>query len=208
MQSTFLRNKAILIDTLSGLDRFACAKKHHVAVPTVGAAMRSVLDCLIEHTEIAIQPSVAESYLKTHKDTILRHLAEPMPKVHLTPYAKTVLKARFGNYYARIPKEVAVNWDEVHEKVSSYDKQRDRLSIMQWLCSEGYLVGDFVSDAMTDCFYEAVVEPTKSLHVTKDNLQCQVTAISHDTGCPVYTVQLSAGKHTVTRRFKLELLPY
>ena len=207
MQTTFERNKQMLIDVLSGTNVEICAERHHISKTGVTGAIRSVLENLKEHTEYALEVSAVMDFLYENKETILRYLNEPIPTVPLTPYAKAILQEAFGRFYSRVPKQVAEQWADLKKKFNDYQHKRDIDSIKRWLSTEGYLVDHYANKDMHDFAHEALGDNLSSCTAKKDDNQFTIDTIKNHGHALILETTLTHRNHQARRRWRVELLP-
>ena len=166
---------------------------------------------LKEHTDIEIESNGSYAYVVEHKKKLLLYLNKPMPKVNIVPAVKAYLKEKFGKYYASMPKKAAEDWEEMTKVFTHYRHERERYSIQRWLASEGYLVGNYVSREMLSIAHEAIIQKLQDLNFKKGDIKFEIKkidihAMSDKKASLVFEAELSSGKHTTERRFKIELL--
>jgi hypothetical protein len=207
MQTTFERNKQILMDVLSGTSFDICAQQHHITRPTVSNAIRTVLDSLVEHTEYSLSVSTTLDFLQENKAVILHHLKEPIPIVPITTSAKALLQEKFGRFYARVPEKVAEQWPACIASLNYYHHKRDINSIQQWLASEGYLVGNYVNEAMQEFANDVLLRDLSNYSKTENEVGFTIDHIKQQGNALILETTLTKGTHRAKRRWCIEMLP-
>ena len=146
--SKIVRNIEFLKEILTGKSYAECAKKHGVSAACVSSNVRGVLKILKSYTDIDISNSSNVNYLREKKEEIQKYLSQPLPKVSITPLAREYLRIKLGKHYIRHPNQVASLWEDIIKSRGRYIKPQDALSIQKWLASEGYFVGNIMTDEM------------------------------------------------------------
>ena len=172
---------------------------------------RSLLKHIKEHTDINILETSCFSYLLEKKEEIEKYLDEPFPKVIMTKNASAYLQEKFTKYFAYHPEKVASHWDEVRDSFNKYRQGHDILSIQQWLASEGYLVGNIVTDAMLDFVFETLKKTLSSINACDEKCSLVVKKVERQTHYKarvkaIVQAEIGEGKHRTTRQFSIELI--
>ncbi len=204
--STFARNKAMLEAILAGQSYEECAATHHLGKPATLAAVRHLLMALKEHTDIDIGISTSPDHLRQHKKAILKALKKPIPNTHITDNAKALLKYRFGKYYGGRAKDVTAAWEEIKQNFLAYHESRDLVSIQRWLASEGYFVGDYVTDEMRAFAYEQIGKHNRDMDASDASLRVKIVDTCLDGKNLVFKVELHCKGHVVEKRMELKML--
>ena len=204
--SLFERNMAILQAVLAGQSYAECATTHALTKTAAMTAVRSILKALKEHTDITLNICTSPEYLRQHHEAILRALEAPVPTTSITHSAKAYLKQRFGKYYTSRAKEVAAAWPEIQKNFHATRESRDLLSMQTWLASEGYLVGDCVTDEMRDFAYEQLSKRVEGLDVREKRLRLSVKEVDVDASGLTLKVALAYGDHVVDKKIALKML--
>lgn len=207
--STIVRNIRILEEVLSGKMYADCAKNFNISVPSVINNIRSLLNLLKEHTDIELTESLSYSYLLEKKDTIKKYLAEPFPKTLITANAKSYLVKKFGKHYARQPDKVAAHWTEIVKDFNFYNQRRDILSIQNWLASEGYIVGNLVTNAMLDFAFSTMQEVLTNTKAKTDTHSFEIKKVERSSWQKKLIVQAEIAQrdHRVLCQFAIDVIP-
>ena len=207
--STVARNISILEEVLSGKMYAECAKKFAISLPTVSSSIRSLLKLLKEHTDIELSESLSYSYLHEKKEEIKKYLAEPFPKTPITPSARAYLQKKFGKHYARHPDKVAAEWTEIGKAFNYFSARRDILSIQTWLASEGYIVGNLLTDAMLDFAFAMLEEALIPIQAHTDTHSFVVKKVERSGWKTKLIVHAEIGQndHRVLRQFSIDVIP-
>ena len=207
--STVMRNVRLLQEIISGKSFADCATEFNMSNATIVNSLRSILRHLKEYTSIDIEESSNYEYILSKRESIKECLTEPFPKVTISPSAKNYLLKAFGKDYARHPKEIAAKWQEIKSSFNIYSARRELQSIQKWLASEGYLVGDIVTDSMLDFVFSALKENLLAIDIHHENHSLDFEKIEQTQLKTKLIVQAKIREkdHQVTRRFMIELLP-
>ena len=205
--SLYETNIAILKEALTGKSYQECAKEFKIT--NVSQYIRSFLDALREHTDIDIISSASYAYIHEKKKEIKKYLDASLPKVSITKAAKAYLQENFGKYYAKDPAKVAASWEKATKVFTSFRERRNLLSIQNWLASEGYMVGDIVTDEMLDFAWAALKSGIESLNLTKEQNTFAVKKVEKSSWQKKLIIQAEIGKgaHKSTRKLAIELVP-
>lgn len=207
--STVMRNAAIMEDVLSGKDYSTCAKKYNISTPSVSNAIRSTLKLLKEYTDIDIVESASYNYLIENEDRIKKALASPFPKTTLTPSAKSYLKNKFGKYFAHEPGKIAAEWPIINNAFNRFTERRDIASMQDWLASEGFLVGNILTNTMLDFAWDTLQKGLCSIKTEQGESSFMIKKVDR-TGWKnklVMYADMEENGHKVTRQFSIELTP-
>lgn len=207
--STVMRNMAIMEEVLAGGDYATCARKFNISTASVSNAIRSTMVLLKEHTDIEIVESSSYSYVIEMQEEIKKYLASPFPKTAITSLAKMYLRKNYGKYYAREPEQVAADWATVNNAFNRYNEWRDVASIQDWLASEGFLVGNVLTESMLDFAWQSLQEGLSSLETVQGDWSFKVKKVER-TGWKnklVMHAEIGEKGHKVTRQFSIDLTP-
>ena len=209
--STVTRNILILKEVFSGKTYAECAKKFNMSLASVTTNIRSLLKHLKEHTDINVLEASSFSYVLEKKEEIEKYLDKPFPKTIITKNATAYLQQKFTKYFASHPEKVASHWDEVRDSFNRYRQWRDILSIQRWLASEGYLVGNVVTDAMLDFVFETLKKTLSSINACDEKYSLVVKKVERQThyktrAKAIVQAEIGEGKHRTTRQFSIELI--
>jgi hypothetical protein len=207
--TTVERNIAIVEAVLSGSDYTECAKKFNISAASIANSVRAILKLLKEHTDIDIVESASYAYIVEKKDEVKKYLAGSFPKTPLTPTARSYLQKKFGKYYAREPDKLVAEWEAISKAFNPFSAQRDLLSIQKWLASEGYLVGNILTDEMIDFAWNTLTESLSLVAAKKDQYSFVIKKVER-TGWKTKLVihaEMTQDDHQVTRRFAIDLIP-
>ena len=207
--STVMRNVAIMEEVLAGFDYDSCAKKFNISSPSVANSIRSTIKVLKEHTDIDILESSSYGYVIEKKEEIKKYLTSPFPKTSITPSAKKYLIKNYGKYYAREPGKVAADWATINKAFNRFSAWRDLGSIQDWLASEGFLVGNVLTDAMLDFAWSALQERLTSIETEQGDCSFKIKNVER-TGWKnklVMHAEIGEKGHKVIRKFSIDLTP-
>ncbi len=204
-----MRNVRLLEEILAGKSFADCATEFNVSNATVANSIRSIIRHLKEYTSIDIEESSNYEYIQTKRESLTKCLTEPFPKVTISPSAKDFLLQTFGKDYARRPKEIAARWQEVKSRFNIFSARREFTSIQKWLASEGYLVGDIVTESMLDFVFSALEEKLLAIDIHQENHSLGIEKVEQTQVKTRLIVQAKIREkdHQVTRRFIFELMP-
>lgn len=157
MLSTQTRNIEILKASLDRQMPEDIAKTYNMSTASINMCTTEALRMLNRYG--ADLPVTADKQvLGERKDEILKAIkSTKLPKTTIMLSVHHYLKERFGDKDARKAKDVAAAWDdEVDRKFSTCNQNRERNSIMRWLASEGYYVGDYLNEHYTKVLFESI----------------------------------------------------
>ena len=203
------RNVDIMNDVLSGKDYTACAKKFNISTASVSNSIRAVLVLLKEHTDIDVLDSSSYSYVMEKQKEIKKALTRPFPKTSITPSAKAYLKSKFGKYFAGEPATIVTEWETVYKAFNRFTERRDIVSIQNWLASEGFLVGNVLTETMLDFSWDAIQNGLSSIAVEQGESAFTVTHVERTGWATKLVMHAEIGEkdHKVTRKFSIDLMP-
>ena len=209
MSPLYETNIAILKEALAGKSYQECAKQFQISVANVSQYIRTFLDALREHTDIDIISSASYAYIHEKKKEIKKYLKAPIPKVSITKAAKAYLNQKFGKYYAKDPAKVAATWSDATKVFTSFRDRRNLLSIQNWLASEGYMVGDVITDAMLDFAWATLRSSLEPVNLEEGQNTFVVKKIERSSWQKKLIVHAEIGQdqHKATRKFAIELVP-
>ena len=98
-KTTYLRNRAMLIDYLDKMMVEDIMEKYRVSKAMVSAGMRQALEIIQDYTDYDGGTSLEMTVLQKNKHDILHYMKERIPTTSLTPDAKTILHDTFGEGY-------------------------------------------------------------------------------------------------------------
>ena len=144
-----------------------------------------------------------------HKKELQKALTLPIPKTPITPLAKSYLKNKFGNYYAREPQKVAALWETVSGAFNRYSERRDIVSIENWLASEGLMVGNVLTNPMLNFALDALQNGLNPIKEEQGEFSFAIQKVERTNWNNKLIVHAQIGEkgHTATRRFCIDLLP-
>lgn len=207
--STIMRNIKIIKEVLYGKSYAECSDQFGLTVPTIGNAIRLTLELLKEHTDIDVSPSASYYYVLEKQNEIKKFLSEPFPKVNITYAAKIYLRETYGKYYARDPKKVVDRWSDITKKFNYYRSRSDLISIQNWLASEGYFVGNVITEPMLNFALNTLKDNLALINKEQDDCSFVIKKINR-TGWKtklMISAEIKQGDHKVTRQFSLDLIP-
>lgn len=183
-------------------------EKFGVTKVTVGQGVRQLVDTLKEYTDLDIISSSDYAYIQQNKEAILQALNMPFPKRSIYPEARAMLKKHYGNDFAAKAHEIAKNWDQVKSYFNVWRHSRDILSIQSWLASEGFLVGDYISEDMLKFCFKTLQEQLPNVESTADGFYFKIDAVEKGYSDRQLGVNftLQQGDHKVSRRFRIEMI--
>lgn len=207
--SVIARNKAILEEVLAGSNYAKCAMKFNVSLATVTSAIRSTIKLLREYTDIDIMETTSYDYIVEHQNIIRKALDSPMPKTTISPQAKIWLKNKFGKYFARDPARVAMEWKEICHTFNHFNERRDRDSIQKWLASEGFMVGNILTESMLNFAWESLEKALQPVNTEQEGYSFRITKVekSFSYNRLIVNAEIGEKEHKSSRRFAIELIP-
>ena len=129
---------------------------------TASGAVRTSIEFLNNYSEIQYPVSSSYEKLSPHKADMMNAIENnKMPKVPIGHTVHHYLKGKFGHDYPKKAKEVAEKWDELSKDFWRGYDSRDRNTMRAWLASEGYFVGNYLTDKETRFVMEVVSDKLK-----------------------------------------------